>query len=70
MQIVEKAYAKVNISLKLTGQKHDNLHYLVSLICFSDFHDTIVIEDSNKFVYEINKDIKFIIAAIPLKEIK
>lgn len=60
MQIVEKAYAKVNISLKLTGQKHDNLHYLVSLICFSDFHDTIVIEDSNKFVYEINKDFKFI----------
>ena len=51
MQVIEKAYAKVNISLNLTGQKEHNLHYLVSMICFSDFYDTIVIEDS-KFTEE------------------
>ena len=59
MQVIEKAYAKVNISLNLTGQKEHNLHYLVSMICFSDFYDTIVIEDSNEFKYVINDDVKF-----------
>ena len=59
MQVIEKAYAKVNISLNLTGQKEHNLHYLVSMICFSDFYDTIVIEDSDEFKYVINDDVKF-----------
>ena len=59
MQVIEKAYAKVNISLNLTGQKDHNLHYLVSMICFCDFYDTIVIEDSNEFKYVINDDVKF-----------
>ena len=38
MQVIEKAYAKVNISLNLTGQKDHNLHYLVSMICFCDYY--------------------------------
>ena len=59
MQVIEKAYAKVNISLNLTGQKDHNLHYLVSMICFCDFYDTIVIEDSKEFKYVINDDVKF-----------
>ena len=59
MQVIEKAYAKVNISLNLTGQKDHNLHYLVSMICFCDFYDTIVIEDSDEFKYVINDDVKF-----------
>ena len=59
MQVIEKAYAKVNISLNLTGQKDHNLHYLVSMICFCDFYDTITIEDSKEFKYVINDDIKF-----------
>ena len=59
MQVIEKAYAKVNISLNLTGQKDHDLHYLVSMICFCDFYDTISIEDSNQFKYVINDDVKF-----------
>ena len=59
MQIIEKAFAKVNISLKLTGQKKKNLHYIVSLVSFCDFYDTIVIEESKEFKYIINNDIKF-----------
>ena len=57
MQVIEKAYAKVNISLNLTGQKDHNLHYLVSMICFCDFYDTISIEDSREFKYVINDDV-------------
>ena len=59
MQVIEKAYAKLNISLNLTGQKDHNLHYIVSMICFCDFYDTIMIEDSKEFKYIINDDIKF-----------
>ena len=59
MQIIEKAFAKVNISLNLTGQKEKNLHYIVSLVSFCDFYDTIVIEKSKEFKYIINNDIKF-----------
>jgi len=59
MQIIEKAFAKVNISLNLTGQKEKNLHYIVSLVSFCNFYDTIVIEDSKEFKYIINNDIKF-----------
>jgi len=59
VQVIEKAYAKVNISLNLTGQKDHDLHYLVSMICFCDFYDTISIEDSNQFKYVINDDVKF-----------
>jgi len=59
MQIIEKAFAKVNISLNLTGQKEKNLHYIVSLVSFCNFYDTIVIEESKEFKYIINNDIKF-----------
>ena len=59
MQIIEKAFAKVNISLNLTGQKEKNLHYIVSLVSFCDFYDTIVIEESREFKYIINNNIKF-----------
>jgi len=59
VQVIEKAHAKVNISLNLTGQKDHDLHYLVSMICFCDFYDTISIEDSNQFKYVINDDVKF-----------
>ena len=59
MQIIEKAFAKVNISLNLTGQKEKNLHYIVSLVSFCDFYDTIVIEESKEFKYIINNNIKF-----------
>ena len=58
MQIIEKAFAKVNISLNLTGQKEKNLHYIVSLVSFCDFYDTIVIEESKEFKYIINNDVK------------
>ena len=59
MQIIEKAFAKVNISLNLTGQKEEDLHYIVSLVCFCDYHDTIVMEDSKEFKYHIVNDINF-----------
>ena len=70
MQVIEKAFAKVNISLNLTGQKDHNLHYLVSMICFCDFYDTIVIEDSEEFKYVINDDVKFNKPDLILKTIK
>ena len=70
MQVIEKAFAKVNISLNLTGQKDHNLHYLVSMICFCDFYDTILIEDSKEFKYVINDDVKFNKPDLILKTIK
>lgn len=53
MTISEKAFAKINISLSLTGEKRNNYHYLVSFMGFCDFYDTVTIEKSERFEYEV-----------------
>ena len=67
MQISEKAFGKINISLNLTGKKENNYHFLVSFISFCNFYDIITVEESKKFDYEIqnifmkNQNYRFII---------
>ena len=70
MQISEKAFGKINISLNLTGEKENNYHFLVSLICFCNFYDIITVEESKKFDYEILNNINFGDSDLILKTIK
>ena len=53
MDFLEKAPAKLNLSLNLTGETKDNYHFIVSLITFLDLQDILTIEHSDKFIYEI-----------------
>ena len=53
MDFLEKAPAKLNLSLNLTGETKDNYHFIVSLITFLDLQDILKIEHSDKFIYEI-----------------
>ena len=70
MQISEKAFGKINISLNLTGEKENNYHFLVSLICFCNFYDIITVEESKKFDYEILNNINFGDSDLILKTIE
>ena len=49
MKIVEEAKSKINISLNLTGKKENNFHDLVSLICFVNFSDKLILTESDFF---------------------
>lgn len=40
-QLLEKAYAKINLSLHITGQRADGYHTLDSLCVFAEAHDSI-----------------------------
>jgi len=70
MQISEKAFGKINISLNLTGKKENNYHFLVSFISFCNFYDIITVEESKKFDYEILNNINFGDSDIILKTIE
>ena len=54
MNFFEKAPAKLNLSLNLTGETKDNYHFLVSLIVFLDLQDMLSVERSDRFSYEIS----------------
>src|SRR5262245_49732204 len=42
--IVERARAKVNLTLKVRGRRSDGYHELESLVAFADVHDTVTLE--------------------------
>ena len=48
------APAKINLYLHITGRQPGNYHTLDSLVCFTDIGDTIRIEESVNFKFEIN----------------
>ena len=48
-----KSYAKLNLALNITG-KYSFLHKIVSLICFSDLHDVISINQHNEKKHHIS----------------
>lgn len=54
MNFLEKAPAKLNLSLNLTGETKDNYHFIVSLIAFLDLQDMLTVERSDRFSYEIS----------------
>ena len=48
-----KSYAKLNLALNITG-KNSFLHKIESLICFSDLHDVISINQHNEKKHHIS----------------
>lgn len=40
----EQAYAKINLSLRVTGRRADGFHELESLVAFADFGDALTLE--------------------------
>lgn len=46
-RIVERAPAKINLALHVTGQRQDGYHTLDSLVAFADFGDTVTVEKAD-----------------------
>ena len=42
--IVERARAKVNLTLNVRGRRSDGYHEIESLVTFADVHDTVTLE--------------------------
>ena len=47
------APAKINLFLHITGKTRDEYHKLDSLVCFADIGDSVIIEHSPSFAFEI-----------------
>jgi len=54
MRINERARAKINLCLHVTGQRVDGYHLLDSLVVFADVGDDIVVERASEFSLEID----------------
>lgn len=54
----EKCYAKINLSLNITGVRDDGYHNLESIFLPIDFYDALYVEEANETTFECNK--KFI----------
>jgi len=52
LKISKKSYAKINIFLKILGEK-DGFHQLESALAFIDLHDEISVKKSTKFFLKI-----------------
>jgi 4-diphosphocytidyl-2-C-methyl-D-erythritol kinase len=44
--VIEKAYAKINLGLKILGKRQDGYHNILSLFQTVEVHDTLMISDS------------------------
>jgi len=51
--LLEKAPAKVNLTLRVRGRRADGYHELESLVAFADLADTLTLEPDNKDTLEI-----------------
>jgi len=51
--ITEKAAAKVNLNLQITGKRADGYHLLSSLFVFTDFGDVLSFRESDEFKLKI-----------------
>ncbi|MEX3007906.1 4-(cytidine 5'-diphospho)-2-C-methyl-D-erythritol kinase [Hoeflea sp. TYP-13] len=47
VEIVETAWAKINLALHVTGQREDGYHLIDSLVTFADIGDVLSFETSN-----------------------
>jgi 4-diphosphocytidyl-2-C-methyl-D-erythritol kinase len=51
--LLEKAPAKINLTLRVLGRRADGYHELESLVAFADVADTLTLEPDNKDTLEI-----------------
>jgi len=51
--LLEKAPAKINLTLRVRGRRADGYHELESLVAFADLADTLALEPDNKDTLEI-----------------
>jgi 4-diphosphocytidyl-2-C-methyl-D-erythritol kinase len=51
--LLEKAPAKINLTLRVRGRRADGYHELESLVAFADVADTLTLEPDNKDALEI-----------------
>lgn len=51
--LLEKAPAKINLTLRVRGRRADGYHELESLVAFADLADTLTLEPDNKDTLEI-----------------
>jgi 4-diphosphocytidyl-2-C-methyl-D-erythritol kinase len=51
--VTERAYAKVNLTLHVTGQRDDGYHLLDSLVVFAGIYDEICVEPADDLSLEI-----------------
>jgi len=52
--LVEKAPAKINLTLRVLGRRADGYHDLESLVAFADLTDTLTLEPGNTTTLEIS----------------
>jgi len=52
--VLEKAYAKINLGLKILGKRQDGYHNILSLFQTMEVHDTLMISDSEPPGLECN----------------
>jgi 4-diphosphocytidyl-2-C-methyl-D-erythritol kinase len=51
--LVEKAFAKINLTLRVLGRRADGYHDLESLVAFADLADTLTLEPGDKTTLDI-----------------
>lgn len=51
--LLEKAPAKINLTLRVLGRRADGYHELESLVAFADVADTLTLEPDNKDMLEV-----------------
>lgn len=64
-RLIEKAPAKVNLTLRVLGRREDGLHEIESLVAFADLADTLTLETGGKLALEVSGP--FAAAAGPIK---
>ena len=52
--LIEKAPAKINLTLRVVGRREDGYHLLESLVAFADLADTLSLQPDNAAALEIN----------------
>ena len=52
--LLEKAPAKINLTLRVRGRRGDGYHELESLVAFADVADTLTLESDGRDMLEIN----------------
>src|SRR5581483_9506654 len=53
-EFVEQAYAKINLTLRVTGRRADGFHELESLVAFADFGDVLTLEPGGAASLEVS----------------
>ncbi len=51
--LVEQAFAKINLTLRVLGRRGDGYHELESLVAFADFADTLALEPAGETALDI-----------------